>query len=292
MCSRINTEVFFSRAQEYAGLNVVATQGNWRMNPRYKVILDAPAIICVIGFVLYLEASMWIRVIHRGIFRASSQRKHHADLPLFAGCAKVACYTYKAAVERTVSISRDPCQNFYRFVYDSWKHHHDLFTAVDAAVGAMYIRALNAIGWSYEGTGGHHSTRSSELGVEKIVAGLAKSAIRLSTSSLPELKQFMAERHLPWPKKSCWGLLEILLDLSGKWNVHVWLHLSFGLAPFRGGIKESILRIGHSATFHRWITTMWMLVSQRTGTAAYLQYTGSTCGPFCTYWALANRFEM
>ncbi|KAL1480432.1 hypothetical protein MTO96_051031 [Rhipicephalus appendiculatus] len=218
-------------------------QANWRMNPRHKVILDATAVICVVGFVLYLGASMWIRVINRGVFRASSQRTphaEHADLPLFSGCAEVACHKYIAAIELSINRSHDPCQNLYRFVCDGWKDPNHLLSAVDAAEAAMYGRALNAIEWSSEDTGGHRSTGSYALGVAK--------------------------------KKSRWDLLEILLDLSGNWNVHLWFHVSFELAPFRGGTGEPVLRIGHSAAFHAWIATMRMFAGQRAGTAASLRY--------------------
>ncbi|KAL1469807.1 hypothetical protein MTO96_024789 [Rhipicephalus appendiculatus] len=74
------------------------------------------------------------------------------------------------------------------------------------------------------------------------------------------------------PKTSRWDLLEILLDLSGNWNVHLWFHVSFELAPFRGGTGEPVLRIGHSAAFHAWIATMRMFVGQRASTAASLRY--------------------
>ncbi|KAL1470517.1 hypothetical protein MTO96_040370 [Rhipicephalus appendiculatus] len=250
-------------------------QANWRMNPRHKVILDSTAVITVVAFVLYLGTSMWIRVIDRGVFRASSQRMphgEHADLPLFSGCAEVACHKYMAAIELSINRSQDPCQNLYRFVCDGWKDPNHL-SAVDAAEAAMYGRALSAIDWSSEDIGGrHHSTGQSALGVANKVAGLVKSCMELSQSSLSELKRFMAERHLPWPKTSRWDLLEILLDLSGNWNVHLWFHVSFELAPFRGGTGEPVLRIGHSAAFHAWIATMRMFAGQRAGTAASLRY--------------------
>ncbi|KAH7972438.1 hypothetical protein HPB52_012126 [Rhipicephalus sanguineus] len=263
------------QTKERARLNVVVMQANWRMNPTHKVILDATAIISVVAFVLYLGATMWIRVIERGVFHASSQRTphaEHADLPLFSGCVEVACNKYMAAIERSINRSQNPCQNFYRFVCDGWKHQQDPLSAVDAAEAAMYRRAFSAIEWSSEDIGGRLSTAPSALGVAEKVAGLAKSCKELSQSSLSDLKRFMAERHLPWPETSRWDLLEILLDLSGNWNVHLWFHVSFELAPFRGRAGEPILRIGHSAAFRTWIATMRTFAGQRAGTAASLRY--------------------
>ncbi|XP_037499240.1 uncharacterized protein LOC119373288 [Rhipicephalus sanguineus] len=265
-----------SRQQhERVGLNVVMMQPNWRMNPRHKVILNATAVTCVVALVLHLGATMWIRLIDRGVFRASSQRTphaKHADLPFFSGCAEVACHKYMAAIELSINRSQDPCQNLYRFVCDGWKHPHHLLSGVDAAEAEMYGRALRAIEWSYEDIGGHHPSKQSASGVAKKVAGLAKSCMELSQSSLSDLKRFMVERHLPWPNTSRWDLLEILLDLSGNWNVHLWFHVSFELAPFRGGTGEPLLRIGQSAAFHAWIATIRMFAGQRAGTAASLGY--------------------
>ncbi|KAL3248999.1 hypothetical protein MRX96_056224 [Rhipicephalus microplus] len=262
-------------AQGHAGLNVLVIQANWRMNPKHKAILNATAVVCVVSFVLYLGASMWIRVIDRGVFRVFYKRAphaDHADLPLFSGCAEVACHKYMAAIELSINRSQDPCQNLYRFVCDRWKDPNRLLSVVDAAEAAMYGRAHSAIEWRSEDVSGLRSVGKSAFGVANKVAGLVKSCKEISQSSLPELKRFMAERHLPWPMTSRWDLLEILLDLSGNWNLHLWFHVSFELAPFRGGTGEPVLRIGHSVAFHTWITTMRMFAGQRARATASLRY--------------------
>ncbi|XP_049516985.1 uncharacterized protein LOC125942769 [Dermacentor silvarum] len=261
-------------AQERAGLNVVVMRANWRMNPSHKAILQAAAVIGTVAFLLYLGATLWIRVKDHGVLHASTRTTHaqHADLPLFSGCDEMACHKYVAAIELSINRSQDPCQNFYRFVCDGWKRHHHLLSVVDAAEDAMYGRALNAIEWSTEDGSSPYFAVPSALSVDKKVAGLAKSCMELSQSSLPDLKKFMAERHLPWPKTSRWDLLEILLDLSGNWNVHLWFHVSFELAPLRGGTGEPVLKIGHSAAFHAWIATTRAFAGQPAGTAASLRY--------------------
>ncbi|KAH6926663.1 hypothetical protein HPB50_021178 [Hyalomma asiaticum] len=262
-------------AQAGAGLNVVVMQANWRMNPKHKAILEATAVACVVALLLYLGATMWLKVIDRGVFRAISRRTlhaEHADLPLFSGCTEMACQKYTAAVELSINRSQDPCKDFYRFVCDGWARHHHVLSSVDAAEAAVYGHAVKTIEWSSEDSVSHYFAAASTLDVAKRVAGLAKSCMELSDSSLPDLKRFMAERHLPWPNKSRWDLLEILLDLSGNWNVHLWFRVSFELAPFRGGAGEPVLRIGHSAAFSAWINTMRMFISQPARSAALLRY--------------------
>ncbi|KAL3207433.1 hypothetical protein MRX96_052681 [Rhipicephalus microplus] len=202
-------------SQGHAGLNVLVIQANWRMNPKHKAILNATAVVCVVSFVLYLGASMWIRVIDRGVFRAFYKRAphaDHADLPLFSGCAEVACHKYMAAIELSINRSQDPCQNLYRFVCDRWKDPNRLLSVVDAAETAMYGRAHSAIEWRSEDVSGLLSVGKSAFGVANKVAGLVKSCKEISQSSLPELKRFMAERHLPWPMTSRWDLFG---DIAG-----------------------------------------------------------------------------
>ncbi|XP_070376919.1 endothelin-converting enzyme-like 1 isoform X2 [Dermacentor albipictus] len=244
------------------------------MNPRHVIILEAVAVIFSIALLLHLGSMLWIRVKDQGLLRASPRTSHaeHADLPLFSGCHETACHKYMAAIELSINRSQDPCRNFYRFVCDGWKRQHHLLSVVDAAEDAMYGRALKAIEWSSEHSGSQYFAAPSALSVEKKVAGLAKSCMELSQSSLPDLKRFMAARHLPWPKTSRWDLLEILLDLSGNWNVHLWFHVSFELAPLRGGTGEPVLKIGHSAAFHAWIATTRAFAGQPAGTAASLRY--------------------
>ncbi|XP_075526680.1 endothelin-converting enzyme-like 1 [Dermacentor variabilis] len=261
-------------AQEHAGPNVVVIRANWRMNPRHIVIMETMAFILSIAFLLYLGSMLWIRVKDQGLLRASSRTSHaeHADLPLFSGCHETACHKYMAAIELSINRSQDPCRNFYRFVCDGWKRQHHLLSVVEAAEDAMYGHALNAIEWSTEDGGSQYFAAPSPLSVEKKVAGLAKSCMELSQSSLPDLKKFMAARHLPWPKASRWDLLEILLDLSGNWNVHLWFHVSFELAPLRGGTGEPVLKVGHSAAFHAWIATTRAFAGQPAKTAASRRY--------------------
>ncbi|KAL1415582.1 hypothetical protein MTO96_006706 [Rhipicephalus appendiculatus] len=176
------------------------------------------------------------------------------------------------AIELSLNRSQDPCHNFYRFVCDGWKDRQQLLSVVDVAEDAMYARALNTMEWSSNDGSNQYFSAPSILSVENKVAGFAKSCMELARSSLYDLKKFMAERHLPWPKSSRWDLLEILLDLSGNWNVNLWFHISFELAPLRGGTGEPVLKIGHSTAFSAWIATMRVFVGQPEGTVASLRY--------------------
>ncbi|KAH6927296.1 hypothetical protein HPB50_001391 [Hyalomma asiaticum] len=191
-------------AQERARSNVLVMPANWHMNPKCKTILQTTAVFCVFAFVLCVGATLWTRVMDRGILYSTSRTSYakHEDLPFFSDCDQWACHEYMSAIEHSINRSQDPCRNFYRFVCDGWKHQHHLLSVVDAAEDAMYGRALKAIEWSSKGGSGQYFSAQSTLNVESRVAGFAKSCMELAQSSLPELRKFMAERHLPWPKTS------------------------------------------------------------------------------------------
>ncbi|KAL3184779.1 hypothetical protein MRX96_005879 [Rhipicephalus microplus] len=129
----------------------------------------------------------------------------HADLPLFSGCNKIACQQYMAAIITSINKSQDPCKNFYGFVCDGWKHQHHLISVVVAVEDSMYKRALDEVERaSYNGRKQARNF-SSTSSVEKKVAALAKSCVKLSENSLQDLKKFMTEHYLPWPEKSPLG---------------------------------------------------------------------------------------
>ncbi|KAL3184778.1 hypothetical protein MRX96_005879 [Rhipicephalus microplus] len=69
----------------------------------------------------------------------------------------------------------------------------------------MYKRALDEVERaSYNGRKQARNF-SSTSSVEKKVAALAKSCVKLSENSLQDLKKFMTEHYLPWPEKSPLG---------------------------------------------------------------------------------------
>ncbi|KAH7942225.1 hypothetical protein HPB49_022220 [Dermacentor silvarum] len=261
-------------AQEWTGFNVAVMQENWCVNLRHTAILQATAVFCVVVRFFYLGVTLWIRVKDLGVCDATFATSHaeNVDLLLFSGGSGITCHKYMAAMELSVIRSDDPCQDFYRFVCDGSKRQHDLLSVVDAAEDAIYGLAPSSIEWNSEGGSDQYCAVPSAFSVEKEVAGFAKSCMELSRSRMPELKMFMGERHLLWPVTSRWDLLEILLDLSGNWNVRLWFHVSFELALLRDGTGKPVLKIGDSAAFHASIVTVRIFAGQQAGTAASLRY--------------------
>ncbi|XP_077544544.1 endothelin-converting enzyme-like 1 [Haemaphysalis longicornis] len=223
------------------------------MDPRVK------AVLFVIGILLPLASGSWLwTLVHQyNLLGTNSQSSPEdpADLPLFSGCEEMACQVYMGALESTVNRTQDPCKDLYRFVCDGWQHRYHL-SVVGTTEEAVYSRALSAILRPRLGESNEQFISSDAWGAEQKVIAFARSCMHFAESSLADVKKFMADRHLPWPNASRWDLLEVLLDLSGNWNVHLWFQVTFEMAPFRGGSAEPALRISHSAAFRTWIATM------------------------------------
>ncbi|XP_070376927.1 uncharacterized protein [Dermacentor albipictus] len=175
------------------------------------------------------------------------------------------------AIRTSINKSQDPCEDFCGFVCDGWKHQYHLLSVMDAAEDTMYERGLNAIKLASLESHNQAQCASSAISVEKKVAALARSCVELSESSLQDLRTFMFERHLPWPEKSRWDPLAILLDLSGKWNVHLWFQVNIRLSPLRVGSIEPVLKIVPSAAFRSWMATMRAFAGHPTGSASSLR---------------------
>ncbi|KAK8784994.1 hypothetical protein V5799_008653 [Amblyomma americanum] len=133
----------------------------------------------------------------------------------------------------------------------------------------MYDRVLSAIGsvaWNLS----NHDTPTSS--VQKRVATLVASCIELPKSSLGSLKWFMAEHYLPWPETSRKDLLDILLDLSGNYNFHLWFQIRVDQSRDRSKTEEPLLKMGPSSTFRVWIALIRTFGIQPRGTTQSLQY--------------------
>ncbi|KAK8787289.1 hypothetical protein V5799_022936 [Amblyomma americanum] len=244
------------------------------MSQRLKVLMLATAIFCTSTLMVYMGTTMWMRVGNRTSmrFRLRVSPTNPRNLSLISGCRKTACREYKAAIESSRNVSQDPCKDFYRYVCDGWKHHHRMLSVVDAAEDAMRSRALNTIEWAPSNNSRPVAVASSEWSVQERVAALARSCIDIPESSLDALKRFMAERHLPWPKTSGWDLLEVLLDLSGNWNVHLWFQVTFELAASSDRRGEPVMKISHSAAFLAWVASMRTFAVQAAGESRSLRY--------------------
>ncbi|KAH6948674.1 hypothetical protein HPB50_025847 [Hyalomma asiaticum] len=241
---------------------------------RFQSVLSATAVLCGVVILVYLGSTLWIRFRYRELLRSTTRSAYtdHEDFPQFSGCDDVVCQQYMAAITASFNKSQEPCDDLYGFVCDGWKHRHQLLSVVDAAEDTMYKRALSVIKRASQNGSYQAEITSSTSGVEKKVASLARSCMELSESSLPDLKRFMSERHLPWPQKSRWHPLAILVDLSGNWNIHLWFEVNVRLSPFRVGSTEPVLKIAPSAAFRSWVAIMRAFVGQPTETAPSLHY--------------------
>ncbi|KAK8777486.1 hypothetical protein V5799_029173 [Amblyomma americanum] len=245
----------------------------WHVHPRFNGALSA-AILCGVALFLYSVSAVWIRIRYRHLFHATSRADYtdHACRPFSSGCDSTACKMYTGAADSSLNRSQGPSNNFYRFVRDGWKQEHRLLSVLGAAEDMMYGRALNTIEWAPRDTLKPVPVQSVASSVVRSFIELAKSCIETSESSLHRLKMFMAEHNLPWPLTSRWDLLEILLHLSGNWNLHLWLQVTFVLRPSRKVTGNPVLKISHSAAFRTWIASMRTFAGQPRGLAQTVRY--------------------
>ncbi|KAH7942227.1 hypothetical protein HPB49_022222 [Dermacentor silvarum] len=260
-----------NQPQEHNGIEAIVRQGNWCMHPRFQTVLSTRATLCRIALLVYFGSTLWIRIRYRGLLHANTRREH-AVLPLFCGWDDMACNLYTATIRNSIKKSQDPCDNFYGFVCDGWKHQHR-FLSVDAAEDAMHKRALNGIKRGFQDNGNHAEAASSTTSVQERVAALARSYMeRSSESSLQNLKRLMSDNHLSWPPTGDNHPLAILLDMSANWNVHLWFQVRVSLSSFRVGSTVLVLKIVPSTDFRSWIASMRVYTGHLVWTALWLRY--------------------
>ncbi|KAL3208332.1 hypothetical protein MRX96_039219 [Rhipicephalus microplus] len=155
-------------AQGHGGFIILVMRGQRLMNRKSKTLLKGLAFFSVFAFFFGLEAAFSISIMGSGAFGSSfrTSRAEHADLPLFSGCEEWAWRNYMSAIELSLNRSQDPCNDFYRFVCDGWKHQQQLLSVVDVAEDAMYGRALNALAWN-DNEGSSHQELLHTTDVER-----------------------------------------------------------------------------------------------------------------------------
>ncbi|KAK8772954.1 hypothetical protein V5799_012513 [Amblyomma americanum] len=265
---------FEPETEGQGALQVITRQANCNLSLWIKVVLLPTMLVFVVSAVIYIIVTQWIRVQNGDFLRPTAPRVQtdHTDLPLFPGCDNTACRKYRAGIESSLNWSKNPCENFYKFVCDGWRHHHHMVSILDIAEDEMYSHALNSVKWAPQFSRRNGIPTRSTPSAQKKVAALVRSCMRHSKNGFDELKTFMAEHHLPWPMTSPKDLLDILFDLSGNWNIHLWFHVTLDLAPYQAGTGNPLLKIGSSAMFGAWIALMRTFAGQRRGTEPSLRY--------------------
>ncbi|KAK8768281.1 hypothetical protein V5799_015257 [Amblyomma americanum] len=190
---------------------------------------------------------------------------------------------YRSQLKSSVNWSQNPCKDFYRFVCDGLRKRQREQSAVDAAQDMMYTHALNENERDPGCVTSKNTAATSVPNVRNRVADLIVSCVQYSRNSLHELKMFMAERHLLRTATSPRDLLQVSLDTTGKWNLHVWFQDTLYLARYRSGTKQPFLKIGNIAMFRAWIAFMRAMSGQGQRTPLslrYPKYTRSVLGIF------------
>ncbi|KAH7941488.1 hypothetical protein HPB49_014339 [Dermacentor silvarum] len=258
--------------QECNGIEAIVRQGNWYMHPRFQAVLSTSATLCRIALLVDLNSTLWIRVKYRDLLRASTWREH-VDLPLLCGWDDMARNLYRAAIRTSINKSRNPCDDFYGFVCDGWKHQHRFLSIVDAAEDAMYKHALNGIKRASQDSRNQAQAASSTSSIQERVAALARSYMESSSeSSLQNLKRLMSDNHLSWRPTSDNHPLAILLDPSANGNAHLWFQVSISLSSLRVGSTVPVLKIVPSTAFRSWIASMRVFTGHLVGMVLWLRY--------------------
>ncbi|KAH9367849.1 hypothetical protein HPB48_003106 [Haemaphysalis longicornis] len=120
-------------------------------------------------------------------------------------CPSAACRRYLHELRSSLNWKRNPCDDLYGFVC--------------GRNGSVSVLAE------------HSAHRQALLSASRgggAVGALLRSCLRRHRAvggGLNKLSRFLAERGLHWPHKLTRPLLEVLVDLSVNWNMHLWFQL-------------------------------------------------------------------
>ncbi|KAH7941086.1 hypothetical protein HPB49_009958 [Dermacentor silvarum] len=134
-------------------------------------------------------------------------------------CESHACHQYAWELQSSVDATRNPCHSLYDYVCGRWRHGGNAVQSVrSVAEGRLMQQAqLSALSLN-------DSAVTSDATSEK-VAGLIRSCIQARRDP-SELAAFLRERGvLPYHWNGPQGLLDTLVNLSVKWDIHIWFYL-------------------------------------------------------------------
>lgn len=142
-------------------------------------------------------------------------------------CWAEQCGAYVQALEASIDTSRDPCDDFHRYVCDRWRPTFGGRTFLEDSMlafrKAVMRQAANA-----------SPSLKKQDGYEK-AAMLYKSCVTEPTSeTLANFQLFLQERRLPWPEiDNNVDVLDVVLDLSLNWHVSVLFYVYLVVIPER-----------------------------------------------------------
>ncbi|XP_064454930.1 uncharacterized protein LOC135366194 [Ornithodoros turicata] len=165
-------------------------------------------------------------------------------------CNGTACRSYSRALGASLNRSRNPCDDFYSYVCDGWVKHTRYTAVEEVAKDKTYKHILDVALKQPD----RHNGNST---VVQKVAGLIRSCLRVQ-KGLKELQQFLADRRLPWPRRSTVDIVEILVDLSANWGLHLWFQIV--VLDKTGNISRPAIELRHSETLRTWMVTSRTLI--------------------------------
>lgn len=192
----------------------------WRVLLRRSPTISRRLWACC-GCSAAVAAAVFVAAVTAAIVRGSTAPSGHGRasresrdlLSALEGtrCKSTACQRYAREFSDSLDWKRQPCEDLYGFVCGRWPHEG----------GSVHLRAA----FDAKAQALASALSSREDGSQ--VGALVRACLRrdLHDNGLQLLQQFLGERGLPWPRTLTRPLLEVLLDLSANWNLHLWFRV-------------------------------------------------------------------
>ncbi|KAK8764830.1 hypothetical protein V5799_032561 [Amblyomma americanum] len=196
-----------------------ARQVLWKVLLRRSPIITRRLWVCC-GCCALVAVAVFVAAVATAVVRGSSapsglrRTGQEGRGLLFAleatRCKSVACQRYARELSDSLDLKRQPCEDLYGFVCGRWPQQGGSVRS-RAAFDAKAQALASALSNQEDGQ----------------VGALVRACLRRDVyrNGLEQLEQFLAERGLPWPRTLTRPLLEVLIDLSANWNLHLWFRV-------------------------------------------------------------------
>ncbi|XP_077493602.1 neprilysin-1-like [Amblyomma americanum] len=181
-----------------------------RLRSEYAWCRGLSSALCSCGFLVALL--LLVAVV---LFPRAGPPRH--TIP----CWAEQCGAYVRALEASINTSRDPCDDFHRYVCDKWRPASGGRTFLeDSMLTFRKVVMRNAANAS--------PPPKNQDGYEK-AAMLYQSCVTEPTpDTLGDFRLFLKERRLPWPEiDNDANALDVALDLSLNWHLPVFFYVYF-----------------------------------------------------------------